>query len=48
MLVPEKLLEGDKKKKPHTPGYQLRQKNWNKNCVMFPPRNPDYFVSQFS
>ena len=36
------------KKKTHTPGYQLRQKNWNKNCVMFPPRNPDYFVSQFS
>ena len=48
MLVPEKLLNEGDKKKPHTPGYRLRQKNWNKNCVMFPPRNPDYFVSQFS
>ena len=23
-------------------------KNWNKNCVMFPPWNPDYFVSHFN
>ena len=45
MLVPEKLLEGDKKL---TPCCWLRHKNWNKNCVMFPPWNPDYFVSQFN
>ena len=45
MLVPEKLLEGDKKLTPYC---WLRHKNWNKNCVMFPSWNPDYFVSQFN